>query len=306
MANFIFIFVNILSPIFILIGLGFLLRKKFELSVQTLTKVQMYILIPALLFKSIYESTINGEDVMVLFGFTVLLFFVLTILSTIVAKLLKLSRRKEKAFINSVALRNQGNFGIPLIALAFAGSGSEQALSLHIIVMLTTNLLLNTFGLYNASAGSYTGKEAIKNILRLPMIWAICLAIIVKLLHVQVPGPFMDTMDIMGRSMVAVALTTLGIQLASTVVNFKDITIYISNTMRLILSPIIAWLMVMVFGIEGMMAQVLILGAAAPTAVNSVLMAIEFGGDDSYASETVFTSTIFSAITVAIVVGMVM
>lgn len=306
MANLIYIFINILSPIFIMIGLGFLLRKKFELSVQTLTKVQMYILIPALLFESIYKSTINGDDMMVLFGFTVALFFVLVILSSVIAKLMGLSRAKEKAFVNSVSLRNQGNFGIPLIALAFATQGSEEALSMHIIVLLTTNLLLNTFGLYNASAGSYTGREALKNILKLPMIYAIVIAIVVKIVGMQMPDFAMDTMSIMGRAMVATALTTLGIQLASTKVNFKDITIYISNFMRLALSPFLAWLMVMVLGIEGMMAQVLIIGAAAPTAVNSVLMAIEFGGDDTYASETVFTSTLFSVVTVAIVVGMVM
>lgn len=58
MSNLIFIFINILSPIFIQIGLGFLIRKKFELSVQTLTKVQMYILIPGLLFYSIYTSSL--------------------------------------------------------------------------------------------------------------------------------------------------------------------------------------------------------------------------------------------------------
>ncbi len=58
--------------------------------------------------------------------------------------------------------------------------------------------------------------------------------------------------------------------------------------------------------IEGIAAQVLIIGAGAPTAVNSVLMAVEFDGDATYASETVFTSTVFSAITVSIVVGMVM
>lgn len=305
MNNLLYIFINILSPIFIQIGLGYLIRKKFELSVQTLTKVQMYILIPGLLFYNIYTSNVSGSEILTMFGFTAAVFFILMALAWAVSRIMGLKRAKEKAFINSVILRNQGNFGIPLIALAFAGPSGDYAMSLHMMVLLATNILLNTFGLYNASSGAYTAKEALKNIFRLPMLYVIALAFLLKGLGIGMPDFVMSTTKLLSNGMVAVALITLGVQLASTKVNFRDISIYLSNILRLVISPLVAWLLTLLLGIEGVAAQVLILGAAAPSAVNSVLMAVEFKGDATYASETVFTSTLLSSVTVAVVVSLV-
>lgn len=304
MTNLIIIFVTILAPIFIQAGLGFFLRKKFELSIDTLIKIQMYVLIPSLLFYNIYTSEISGKDMIALFIFTTVLFFILMAIATLISRVGKMNRAKEKAFVNSVVLRNQGNFGIPLIALTFMND--SYAMSLHIIVLLATNLLLNTFGLYNASAGSYTAKDAMKNILKLPMIYVIVLALLCKAFAWQLPFTLIETTRLLGDGLIAIALMTLGIQLASTKVNFKDSSIYLSNFLRLIISPLIAFVMVKIVGYEGVMAQVLVLGAAAPTAVNSVLLALEFKGDATYASETVFTSTLFSALTVSVVVALVM
>lgn len=306
MSNLLFIFISILSPIFIQIAIGFALRKKFDLSVETLTKIQMYILIPGLLFYNIYVSSLSGAEILMVVGYTVLLFLLLMFISWGIAKSLKFNRGKEKAFINSVVLRNQGNFGIPLIALVFTGVQSDYAMSLHMMGLLATNLLMNTVGLYNASSGAYSPKEALKNIFKLPMIYVIVLAFFFKGLHISLPSFVLSTTEIIGGGLVPVALMTLGVQLAATKVNFKDMSIYVSNALKLVVSPLLAWVLTLILGIDGVMAQVLIIGAAVPSAVNGVLLAIEFKGDATYASETVFMSTLFSSITVAVVVNLVM
>jgi len=61
-------------------------------------------------------------------------------------------------------------------------------------------------------------------------------------------------------------------------------------------------MMTIIFGFTGVIAQVLIIGAAAPTAVNSVLLALEFKGDAGYASETVFLTTLLCLITVTLTI----
>jgi malate permease and related proteins len=306
MSHLLYIFINILGPIFIQIIIGYYIQKKMQLSIKTLTKVQIYVLIPALLFIKIYSSDVKGKTVIGLFGFTIALFILLIIASWLVSKALKLQRTKEKAFINSVVLRNQGNFGIPLMALTFVGETAELAMSLHMMVMLATNILLNTYGLYNAGSSRLKGLAGLKAILTLPMLYVIFIGFAMKGLGVPVHGSILSTLEILGDGVVSLALLTLGAQLAETKVNFSDKTLYISNFMRLILSPALAWGMCLVLGIEGLMAQVLILGAAAPTAVNSVLLAIEFDGDASYASESVFTSTVLSALTVSGVIYLVL
>lgn len=300
------ILTSILMPIFIQIIIGFVIQKKFKLDIKSLSRVQLYVLVPALIFIKFYTSELSGAFMLQIFGFTVLLFIVLMIVGTLVAKLLKMPKKKEKVFVNAVVLRNQGNYCIPLITLLYLNTGNTVALSIHMIVLLTTNLLLNTVGLYNASSGSYSGKEAILKVFKLPMIYTIFFGVVFKSFGITVPTPILTTLEIMGDGVVALALFTLGAQLAETKLTIGDKTIPIAAMMRLILSPLLAFLLVILFGIEGTMAQVLIIGASAPTAVNSVLLAIEFDGDAAYASQTVFLTTLMSLVTVTATIMLVM
>lgn len=306
MENLLYILTHILMPIFIQIGLGYIVQRKFKLDIGSLTKIQLYVLIPPLIFNKIANSNLEGDLIWQIILFTLILFFVLMGISTVASRIMKLDRKKEKAFINAVALRNQGNYGIPLISLAFTGVLAVDALSIHMVVMFTTNILLNTFGLYNASSGSFTLKQTIGKIIRLPIIYAIVFGFIFKGLNVGIYKPFQDTLEIMGNGVVPLALFTLGAQLSETRLDLKDFSLSLAVVGRLIISPLIAYLLVLAFGIHGVLAQVLILGAAAPTAVNSVLLAIEFDGDYNYASQTVMLTTLFSIVTVSTVIQLIM
>lgn len=293
---------HILSPIYMIILCGYFLQKKFHLNLQPLTKVQLYLFIPALMFLKIATSTLEGDMILQIISFTLSIFFTLMGLSYLTARFLGLERKKEKAFMNAVTLRNQGNFGIPLMALLFTGDIGPYAMSIHMTVLFVTNLLLNTIGLYNASSGSYTKKEALQKVLHMPIIYVLGLGFIFKGFSIPIPGPIYETLDIMGEAVVPLALFTLGAQLASTKLRLTDKSLPFAVIMRLILSPVLAWLLTLVFGITGILAQVLIIGASAPTAVNSVILALEFDGDSDYASEAVLLTTILCSVTVSLTI----
>ena len=57
------------------------------------------------------------------------------------------------------------------------------------------------------------------------------------------------------------------------------------------------------FGISGEVAAILILGAAAPTAVNTALIAHEYEADSEFAAAVVFYSTLSAAIVVAVLLA---
>ncbi len=59
---------------------------------------------------------------------------------------------------------------------------------------------------------------------------------------------------------------------------------------------------IMDISMDGIAAQVILICSGAPTAINTVLLAIEFKNEPEYASQTVFFSTAFSALTVPIVI----
>jgi len=283
-----------------------MLHKKFQLHIQTLSKVQIYALVPALVFYKIYTSTLSNALIFKITLYTVIMFMILLVASVVVSRVWKFEKAKEKAFTNAVILRNAGNYGIPLITLLYAGSDGDYAISVHMIALMTSTVLMYTIGLYNASSGKYSGKAALKNIKGIPTIYMIVFAGLLRAFSIEVPGPILSPVIFLSNGVVPVALIALGAQLASARFALGDASVYAANTMRLIVGPIVAWVLCIVMKMDPISSQVLIIGAGTPTAVNSLLLAIEFGGDAEYASQTIFLSTILSAITLSVIIFMLM
>ena len=299
MSNFLFIFINVIIPIFIQIILGYLLQKKFQLNINTLSKVQMYVFIPALLFTKIYHSDIGGKLFITIMLFCVIIFFLLYGMSWFLGKIFNYERSEVSAFINSVTLYNSGNYCIPLIQLLY---NNPFALSVQIIIMMTQNILTNSVGIFNSNIGNKGFKDAVINTLKVPMIYIVILAIIIKTEGIPIWPPVLSSLDILGTGLVPLALITLGAQLANTKFSFKLHKVYLSNFMRLVLAPALAYLLTLVLGLNGVVGQVLVICSAAPTAVNSMLIALEYKNEPDFAAQAIFTSTIFSSVTVTMVI----
>lgn len=297
-----FLFFNIILPIFIPIIAGYLLQRKFPLNVSTLTKVQFYIFIPALLFTTIYKTELNSSLLYSLIIANVVIFIALWIVSLWCAKFLKLDAVRRSAFLNSVCFYNSGNYCIPLVQLLYH---TPFAFSVQIVVMLVQQLLTNTVGVMNASSADRSWKSAVLENFRMPMTYAVVLAVICRWLSIDVPAPLWTSLDLMAQGLVPTALITLGAQLASTRLYLKSFKVIASNAMRLLGSPVLAALICWGLGLSGVTAQVVVICAASPSAVNSVLLAIEYKSDPEFASQTVFLSTLLSALTMPIVIAMV-
>ena len=306
MSQFIFILKSIILPIFIIIFIGAVLQKKYKLHIPTLSKVQIYVLVPALVFHKIYTSTLSMALIMKVSIYTFILFMMMMLISTGVSRTFKFQRSKEKAFINAVTLRNTGNYGIPLITLLYAGAENDYALSVHMIVVITSTVLMYTIGLYNASSGKYSGRVALRNIRGIPTMYMILIAGGLRVLSIDVPEQLLSPVVFLSNGVVPVALLALGAQLAESKFSVGDVSVYVANTLRLLGSPILALLLCKLMQMDAISTQVLVIGAATPTAVNSLLLAIEFDGDAEYASQTIFMSTLLSAVTVSGVIFMVM
>jgi len=309
-TNFSNIIINIILPIFIQIGAGFLIQKKFQLNTSTMAKLQLYIFLPALLFTSFYETNVTAQLFLYIVLIMIILFIVLLIVSQGLSKILRFPKRTTSTYVNSVIFFNSGNFCIPVLTLMFIDNEILKiaALSVQIVILLTQNVLLNTFGIFYVNAGQKTILRSLVDTFKIPMIYAVIIAVILRLLNIGVYEPIWNALDTIKQGIVPLALITLGAQLANTKMNFKLPKIYLSNFFRLIISPFIAFILVKLFSIDHidpLAAQVIIICSAAPTAVNTVLLAIEYDNEPELSSQIVFSSTLFSAITVSIIIGIV-
>lgn len=297
--NFLFILGHVLTPIFIQIGAGYLLNRYIGINGSTLAKVQFYVFIPALLFITTYESNLSEGLLLSVSLQTVLLFALLYVSSLAVSKLLRMNHKRKGAFVNSVCLYNSGNYCIPLVQLLF---NNPMALSVQAIVMMVQSIATNTIGVFNSSTENTGKKQALMSILKVPMIYSIIAAFLLKGLSIPLWEPLHTSMTSLGQGLVPMALVTLGAQLSETRIKNINSHALLSIGMRLVLSPLLGFLLILLTGIEGIAAQVIVIAAGAPTAVNSVLLAIQYDTDPEFASQCTFLSTVLSPITISTVI----
>src|SRR5690606_7299660 len=98
------------------------------------------------------------------------------------------------------------------------------------------------------------------------------------------------------------ALLTLGAQIADLKLKFTHLPLYISMGTRLLAAPLLAFILLKLFSIDGLVAQALLISTAMPTSVNSAIIAQEYNNEPEFAAQTVITSTLFSSITLTFVI----
>jgi predicted permease len=75
----------------------------------------------------------------------------------------------------------------------------------------------------------------------------------------------------------------------------------LATSLRLLVAPLLGFLVAWFLGLRGLDLQVFIIQSAMPTAVNSVILVTEFGGDAARVAKTVVTTTVFSFLTLPLV-----
>lgn len=300
MQQFFYITGNVVLPLFIPVVLGYILNKLVEIDTKTLSALQFYILIPCLMYSKIMEADINAEGFVKVLSHCLVLYALLYLITFLIARLRGFDKRTTMAMINSVSLYNSGNYCLPLMDVLY--QGNPLALTVQIIIMLTQNMLTNTFGIFTASYGTLSLKNALKQMLMLPMVYIAVIAVSMRYFHLILPLPVQYYVNSMGNALVPVALVTLGISLAQMDLDFKDIKIFIILLLRLIVSPLLAFGIAKTLGISGMVGQVLVISSAAPIAVNALLLSVQYNNRSDLVSKSIFASTALSAVTVSITI----
>jgi len=302
MQYFLFVFFNNIVPIFFIICIGYIMGLFLNLEIQTLSKINFFAFIPAMVLVNIYETAIDLNMLYsIIFGILLVLF--LAIIGYITTKITNFSEPVNNAFMNSFLFYNAGNYSLPLIVLVF--NNSPFAISIQVMILLVQTITLNTLAFYFSGIGDMDFRQILGKIIKIPPIYAVIVAIIWKapLFDFEVKDLFIwPAIDFLNQGFIPVALLTLGVQLSQANLYFKSFKVYFASFFRLIIGPLVAFLLIIMLNIEGVMAQVLLISSAAPTALLTALIAIEFDNEADFASQVVLTTTLLSTITVPIVI----
>lgn len=298
------VFMDVIVPILILLGIGLLLQKKFKFRLRPIANLVTYCFMPAAVFINIYYAEISLSLVVQLFLYLTLFISVLIILSNIISRLLNLEQGEATALKNSISLMNSGNYGLPVSQLVF--SSNPLGVSVQIIVLVVQNLLTFTYGLYNLISASKSILELLRDLLKLPIIHALVIAFVFKIFDAPIPTFLLVPIEQLAGGFASLALILLGAQLESIKIRSFQKVIPWSLLGRLIIGPVVALILIYTLGIDGVIAQSLLIASAFPTSRNTATLALEYDVEPELHAQIVLYSTLLSSITVTFVIFLAM
>ena len=279
-----------IAPVALIILVGFIAGHTLAIERRSLTRLSLYVLLPALIASSLYGITLTAQRALLIgLGF----WLVSALLYGLVyggCRLLKVGALRQKTLLATTLFANTGNLGLPFITFALGETGLERA----IVYLVSSSILLTTVGpTLLRGEGLATG---LRTTLRLPVFWALLAGLTLQILSLQLPFRLDEGLDWLGSAAIPVALLTLGMQLAKTHF-YLDLSVLAAAGLRLVLAPAIALSVGMTIGLQGQDLQVLVLQGAMPTAVNTFIWVTEFGGDADLVARAIVLSTLLSLVT---------
>lgn len=273
---------DVLIPVFITVGIGFLwVRMKLEIDPAFISRVVINVGSPALTFYGLTTMKVSGA----LFGQMALIAtLTLVVMALINWVFLKIRGASIRDWLHPLTFPNWGNLGLPLCYFAFGDEGLTLAIAFY-AVSSATQL---TIGVLMAS-----GQMKPVLLMRMPMVYAIALALLYLWLDQPPPRWLLNTTDLISGLMMPMMLLALGASLATLkVTHFREtlgLVIY-----RYILGFGTVYGIATLFGVTGPALGVALIQGAMPIAVMNYLLAARYNNQPERIASLVVISTALS------------
>ena len=289
--NIFFTVLEVVTPVFLLAAIGyFWVKLGFEYRVEFVTRLAMTLAVPALVFTSLTQNTINPKFLTEMIIVVCMAYAVVSVLALIFTFIFKLDLR---TFLMPLISGNTGNLGLPLCFLAFGKDGLGYA----VIVFAFTSIVAFTFGLWVVS-----GTRSFKQPLKEPLVPATILGLLFMFFGWETPKILTNSLNLISQMAIPLMLITLGVAVArlKTQLAFKTLGISISKIMIGTIAGITVGYQ---FSIPYEAFAVLIIQMSMPVAVTSYLLAEKYGANSEAVAGLVVISTFLTTFTTPVVLS---
>lgn len=292
------VLISAILPIALVAFCGVWIGRAFPLDLKTLTRINIYALLPALVLTGIYGSTVGLSAALgIVLGF-ILNCGVLYLLAVALGKVFRLPADSQKSLVATTLLANSGNIGLPFVLFALGDAALERA----VVYLVTSAIFMASAGpVFLKGEGLLSGIDVT---LKLPVFWAALVGIGLQGLAWEVAVPIDRALELLSGAAIPIALLTLGVQLSRTSLKFGYYELF-SAGLRLLVSPLTAYGIGLLLGLTGLDLAVLVMQSAMPVAVNTLIWVTEFGGDTLRVARTIVLSTMMSLVTLPLVLWLV-
>ena len=282
---------EVIFPVFFVIGVGYYLGKKNpKFDTNFITTFAGNIGTPAMIFYTVTTTGISFSIFTQYFIYALIMIGGFAVIGLIFLFLLKKDLSME---LPPLILPNTGNMGIPICLFAYGSQGLGVASAIASVIIL----FHFTLGIFLAKK-----KFSLDIVIKSPPVYAIIISVIFLYFQIETPLFLENTTFLLTYATIFLVLMSLGIALTRFKFSFKDSIIL--SLCRVILGPLIAFIIIYNFDLSGFAAGVLLIQSAMPSAILNYLVGRMYSPKkvvDSIAS-TIVVSTVMSFFTIPVVV----
>ena len=210
---------------------------------------------------------------------------------------------KAPLFELLIAVMNNMFIALPVVETLFG----SQAVFYCSLSCIPFNILLYTFGIYRLQGGEGKGSVRLRDIFSVPLL-ATLAALVIFLLQPPVPPVVKELASTMSAATMPLSMIVIGTSLGSVSLldAFKKGKLYLMCVLRLLLCPLLVWLLAGLITDDLMLRVTATIIAAAPSGVVVSVLAIQYDRDAVFTSEGVLLSTVFSMLTIPLIVSVIL
>jgi len=258
---------SILS-VYIFIVLGYMAKRFFKEQIddRTITLINVYFLQVFLTFWGLLIRPVDMSLIYAPSAYFLIVIIAMSISSFFAFKLFKDKKEHSIAMVAAM-IGNTSNLGIPLNISIFG----EESIPYTTIVNLVNIFIVYSFGVYYYSRGSFDIKTSLKNILKLPLLWAAIIALILSTNGYK-PSPEVMKMLMMGAyASITMQLFLFGIYLYGTKLReiSKRLVVWVL-TFKFLVLPFLAFVILHNLDLEPMVKGIVFIELLMPLAVANV------------------------------------
>lgn len=289
--------------ILIMIFLGYFLKRIDLLNtkdIDVLNKLVINVAMPCLIFSSLYLSDLsNITNLVVMPAISITVGAISGLIVFLILTFRGYSKKQKWGAIVPVVLGNTAFLGFPMVLGIFGQTALIRAIfydmgTLIMFLSLSIILMINFGG---------TIKEVIKRILGFPVLWAFILGLTFNLLSIPIGQIATNVIGYLAAAAIPVIMISLGVSL-----QFKGLlrnlkVAGLDTIVKLLIAPLIALTIVNFLGLSGLENTIAIVQAAMPSGMLTLVLAVSYKLDFNLAADCAITTTIFSLITLPIIIG---
>ena len=282
---------TVIAPVFIIAGLGyFWVKRKLPFDNATISSLVMYVGSPCLIYSAL---TSNAAETTALgtMGASAFLVILMSLIFSWV--FLKITGWKLTTYLPALIHPNCGNMGLPLVLLAFGQEGLALGMAYFFV---------NSISQYTLGMAISSGQFDIRQLMKQPIIWAVIFVLTVILGDFQMPKWFNSTTSILAGLTIPSMLIMLGTSLANLNIASLKETLTISF-LRILLGLGLGLLVIEMLSLSGIMAGIVLLQSAMPSAVFNYVFADRFNRESDKVAAVILQSTLISALSLPLLVA---